>query len=109
MIELTVPLAEGGDFSGDPPAARRYVDIVLPVGESDYSIDIPFRGNRNISKYTARLKMSSHMSSLHRFRVSARFTDGSARFSKPLTLFYLKPRIPSVPSETDDQACYLNQ
>jgi hypothetical protein len=107
VIETDFPMAESGDFGFMPPTARRYVDIQLPVGESDYSIDIPFRGNSNISEYIARLKVSAEMSSLHKFRVSSRFADGSVRYSKPLTLFYFKPRTPNFTSITQDLECTL--
>ncbi|MBO6717629.1 MAG: hypothetical protein JJ913_06710 [Rhizobiaceae bacterium] len=107
VIEVDRPMAEQGDAGFLPPAARRYVDIRLPVGEKDYLIDIPFRGNPNIDSYTARLKISSEMSSLHRFRTSARFADGSVRYSKPLTLFYFKPRTPEFMSQLDNMECTL--
>lgn len=92
VIEVPRELAECGDGFGGPPEALRYLDVDLPVGRSDYSIEIPVRGNRTISSYTARLKMHADQSSYHRMRVVADLADGSSRQSKPLALYYFKPR-----------------
>ena len=92
VIETPRDLAECGDGFGGPPEALRYLDVELPVGQGDYAIDIPVRGNKSISTYTARLKMHADKTSHHRMRVVADFADGSSRQSKPLSLFYFKPR-----------------
>ena len=109
LIETPRELAECGDGGFPPAEARRYQDIRLPVGQSDYSIDLPLRGNRNVKDYTARLKISSEMTSYHEFTASARFADGSVRQSKPVSLFYFKPRWPNFVSDVRLPACYLDE
>ena len=47
------------------------------------SSTMPMRGNKNIASYTARLKMSSEMSSFHQFQAVAKFADGSERRRRP--------------------------
>ena len=73
----------------------------------DYSIPMPVRGNKNLSSYTARLKMWSSMSSIHRFSIAAHFADGSTRESKPATFFYFKPKQSLFETKTKPAACYL--
>jgi len=105
-IELPDEMAECGDGFGGAPEALRYQDVKFRIGQRDYTIDMPVRGNRNVKSYTARLKMSAEISSFHQFQVAAEFADGSVRQSKPVSLFYIRPRIPNfVPAEP--AACYL--
>lgn len=108
VIEVPEELAECGD--GGYPAAEsmRYQEVDLPVGQSNYSVEIPVRGNRNIKDFTARLKISSEMTSYHQFTVTARFADGSTRSSKPVSLFYFKPRFPTFETQVKLPACYLD-
>lgn len=105
-IELPDEMAECGDGFGGAPEALRYQDVKFRIGQRDYAIDMPVRGNRNIKSYTARLKMSAEISSFHQFRVSAKFADGSVRDSKPVSLFYILPRIPNF-TPAEPAACYL--
>ena len=103
VIEVPRDLAECGDGFGGPPEALRYLDVELPLGESNYAVDIPVRGNKTISSYKARLKMHAAQTSYHRMRVVADFDDGSSRQSKPLSLYFFKPRpvtfTPSQPAQ----------
>ena len=82
VIEVPNELAECGDGFGGSPEALRYQDVKLPINRRDYVVDLPLRGNKNISSYTARLKMSSEMSSFHQFQAVAKFADGSERRSE---------------------------
>lgn len=101
-IEVPKDLAECGDGFGGAPEALRYLDIDLPVGRAGYDIDIPVRGNKTISTYTARLKMRAAQTSYHRARVVADFADGSSRQSKPISLYYFKPRpVTFIPAEPE--------
>ena len=108
VVEIPEELAECGDGGVGAADALRYIDVKLPVNRSDYAIDIPVRGNKNIKDYTARLKISSEMSSYHQFTAAAHFADGSIRRSKPVSLFYFKPRWPEFVSEPPLPACYLS-
>lgn len=107
VIEVPQELAECGAGFGGSPEALRYLDIELPVGERDYTVDLPVRGNRNQPAFTSRLKLSSAMSSVHRFRAAARLGDGSMRYSKPVTLFFLRPKASEFVSTMRPAQCYL--
>ena len=110
VISTPKEIAEGGDGFGSPPEARRYQDIHMEPGRTDYSFDLPIRGNRNLSSYQARLKLLAPMSSVHQFRIAATFADGSVRESKPVTLFYFRPKPSAFQSraEPDPASCYLD-
>ncbi len=107
VIELPKELAECGDGFGGSPEALRYQDVELRVGERDYVVDLPLRGNKTVREYTARLKMWAKMSSFHQFQTVARFADGSERRSKPVSLFYFRPRPSAYESNIQLPACYL--
>lgn len=106
-IEVPESLAECGDGGGSSPEALRYQNIEFPIGKTDYSIPMPLRGNKNLSAYTARLKMWSSMSSIHRFSIAAHFADGSTRESKPATFFYFRPKQSLFETRTKPAVCYL--
>ncbi len=107
-IEVPQELAECGDGFGGAPEAMRFQDVKLPINKKDYTIPMPVRGNRNISHYEARLKMSAEMSSYHEFRVAARFADGSVRQSNPVRLFYFRPKPSDFKSQAKPATCYLS-
>jgi hypothetical protein len=107
-IEVTAPAAECGDGFGGSPEALRYQDVQLPINQRDYTVDIDVRGNRNITSYTARLKISSEMTSFHSFQPVAKFADGSERRGKPVSLFYFRPRPSDYQSQVTLPACYLD-
>ncbi|WP_245279080.1 MORN repeat-containing protein [Mesorhizobium loti] len=107
VFETPESMAECGDGGGGSPEAMRYQNIEFPIGKHDYTIPMPVRGNKNISAYTARLKMWSAMSSVHSFSIAAHFADGSVRESKPVTLFYFKPKRSLFETKTEPAACYL--
>ncbi len=107
-IETEIMIAEGGAGWGDPPAALRYQEVDLPSDAQNYVVDLTMRGNRNVSDVTARLKVSAQESSIHRFRAVASFADGSARQTKPVVFYHLRPRAPAhVPAEPAVE-CYLD-
>lgn len=107
-IEMPKELAECGDGFGGSPEALRYQDVQLRVGERDYVVDLPLRGNKTVREYTARLKMWAEMSSFHQFQTVARFADGSERRSKPVSLFYFRPRPSAYESRVEPPVCYLD-
>lgn len=107
FIETEMMVAEYGDGLGDAPEALRYQEVRLPSDDSDYVIDMPVRGNRNLAAYAARLKMFAQETSIHRFRAAARFADGSERYSKPVVLFYMKPR-EEYHEIAEPDGCYID-
>jgi hypothetical protein len=107
VIEVPSELAECGDGFGGSPEALRYQDVKLPINQRDYSVDLPIRGNKNLSSYAAHLKMSSEMSSFHQFQAVAKFADGSERRSKTVSLFYYRPKPSDFVSTAEPAACYL--
>ena len=107
-IELPKELAECGDGFGGSPEALRYQDVHLKVGERDYVVDLPLRGNKTVREYTARLKMWADMSSFHQFQTVATFADGSERRSKTVSLFYYRPRPSAFESKVQLPVCYLD-
>lgn len=109
VVEIDDTVAECGDGGAMPADALRYIDVELPTGQENYAIDLPIRGNKNVKDYTARLKVFSEMSSLHSFTPVIKFADGSTRRSKPVTLFYYKPKYwPDFYSQVELPQCYLD-
>ena len=108
-IELPEELAECGDGFGGSPEALNYQDIALRVGEKGYSIPLSIRGNKNVASYKARLKFMADKSSFHQFRVSASFADGSTRDSKPVSLFFFRPRPSSFVPGMKPASCYMKE
>jgi hypothetical protein len=106
-IEVPKELAECGDGFGGAPEALRYQDVRFPINRRDYTIDMPVRGNRNVSRYEARLKMSAEMSSFHQFRVAARFADGTERLSPPVSFYFFRPKPSSFTTRTTPAVCTL--
>jgi hypothetical protein len=110
MAVIEVPNeAECGAGFGGSPQALRFQDVRFPIGKKDYVVDMPVRGNKNVTSYTARLKMQSDpaMSSFHTFNVAASFADGSVKKSKPVTFYFLKPRLSDFAPAPPAAACYL--
>lgn len=109
VVEIEETVAECGDGGAMAAEALRYIDVKLPVGQENYAIDLPVRGNKNVKDYLARLKISSEMSSLHSFTPVIHFADRSTRRSKPVTLFYYKPKPwPDFYSQVELPQCYLD-
>ena len=108
FIETEMMTAEGGDGWGTAPEALRYQEVRLPDDAQNYVVDMPVRGNKNLSAYVGRLKMFADHTSVHRFRVAARFADGSERYSKPVALFYAKPREHFHTPPEPASGCYLD-
>ncbi len=106
-IELPEDAAECGDGFGGAPDAPRYQDVHLPVNQSDYTIDMPVRGNKNLKDYEAFLKLRADMTSYHEFSVAARFADGSERQSKPIKLYYFRPKPSGFVTSMEPAQCYL--
>ncbi|SER06042.1 MORN repeat-containing protein [Thalassovita taeanensis] len=107
VIEVRGGLAEcgaGGAWSAEAP---QYTDVELhPAGEQ-YRVNIPVRGNPNISRLLAGVKLHSARSAMHVMRAEAQFSDGSIRKSPLMKLFFLRPRIPTFVSQTAPESCYL--
>jgi hypothetical protein len=109
VIEIDESVAECGDGGAMAAEALRYIDVELPTGKENYAIDLPIRGNKNVKEYVARLKMFSDKSSLHSVTPVIKFADGSTRRTKPVTLFYYKPKPwPDFFSNVALPQCYLD-
>ena len=107
-IEVPENLAECGDGFGGSPEALRYQDVDLPIGQRDYVVDLPIRGNKSIASYTARLKLHAAMSSFHQFQAVAKLADGSEKRSKPVSFFYFRPRPSDFTTGVALPVCYLD-
>jgi hypothetical protein len=105
-IEIPEEAAECGDGFGGAPDAPRYQDVNFPLNQSNYTIDMPVRGNKSLKEYTARLKLHADQTSYHEFTVSAKFGDGSTRQSKPVNYYFFKPK-PSPYTAPEPTGCYL--
>lgn len=108
VIEVPGDQAECGAGMGMAPEALRYQDIEFPIGEQNYTIDMPIRGSRNLAKYTARLKMHAERSSIHEMVAAAGFGDGSERKSTPISFYFIRPRDSAFASQAEPRQCYLN-
>ena len=106
-IELPEEAAECGDGFGGAPDAPRYQDVNFQLNESNYAVEMPVRGNKNIKDYQAYLKLRADMTSYHEFSVSARFADGSERQSKPIKFFFFRPKPSGFVSSMEPAQCYL--
>lgn len=108
-IELPPSMAEMGDGGAYAPPAPEFLDVELPVGQTNYRINLPVRGNPNISALTSYVKLWARQSSLHALHVEASFADGSVRSSVPVFLFFVSPRRPEFTSSLTPTACYLSE
>ena len=110
FIELPTQ-AECGDGFPQSPEALRYQEVRFPVGQKDYTIELPVRGNKKISKHVARLKMDADpdMSSFHQFNVAAKFADGSVKKSKRVSFFYMQPRMSNFVPGMQPPVCTLSE
>jgi hypothetical protein len=106
-IEVPGGLAECGDGGAFATQAPQYVDVDLPYDGQGYRINIPFRGNPNITSMISGLKFFSERSSMHQMQLEASFADGSIRKSAPVRLFFLHTRQPGFSSGAAPAVCTL--
>lgn len=106
-IEVPGGLAECGDGGAWVTQAPQYVDVDLPSNGQNYRVNIPFRGNPNISSLLSGLKFYSEQSSIHRMQMEATFADGSVRKSPPVRLFFIRARQPNFTSTATPAVCTL--
>ena len=102
--------AECGAGYNQAPEALRYQDVTFPVGKQNYTIELPVRGNRKLTRHVARLKLAAEprMSSFHQFSVAATFADGSVRKSKPVSFFFMRPRDSNFQPGMEPPVCTLS-
>jgi hypothetical protein len=102
--------AECGAGYNQAPEALRYQDVNFPVGKQNYTIELPVRGNRKLTRHVARLKLAAEprMSSFHQFSVAATFADGSVRKSKPVSFFFMRPRDSNFQPGMEPPVCTLS-
>lgn len=108
FIETELVVAEYGDGFGDAPEALRYQAVRFRSDAQDYVIDLPVRGNKNLTGYVSLLKLFADEASIHRFRAVARFADGSERYSKPVVLFYMMPQFEEFYASEEPPGCYID-
>jgi hypothetical protein len=106
-IEVPGGLAECGDGGAFATQAPQYIDVDLPYDGQGYRINIPFRGNPNISTMISGLKFFSERSSMHLMQMEATFADGSIRKSAPVRLFFLHTRQPNFETGATPAVCTL--
>ena len=107
-IELqNPPIAEGGDGVGTSPAVVQFQPVELPSSQSNYTVEIKLRGNKNVSQHTAALQISSDMTSFHQFQPVVKFADGSERRGKTVSLYFFRPRPSTYVSQVQTPQCYL--
>lgn len=106
-IEVPGGLAECGDGGAFATEAPQYLDVDLPSDGQNYRINIPFRGNPNISSLLSGLKFYSDRSSMHLMQMEATFSDGSVRKSPPVRLFFMHTRAPGFTSKATPAVCTL--
>jgi hypothetical protein len=122
-VETYVPLgvtdnveqiAECGGFGGSPEAPT-YQKVELRDRGKDYSITLPVRGQKSLTKYKVYIDLSAPRHSVHDIILRARFADGSVRSSRPLFLKYF--RVPEKPEDLGgfatkgrgDKGCYITK
>lgn len=105
-IDTGTSAAEMGAGGAMPAEAPDFIEVRLPLSGRDYSLALPMQGNPRVSGFSLRLKLAAERSSVHRFRIAARFDDGSVRQSLPVLLHYYRPRpadweamYPSMPED----------
>lgn len=106
-IEVPGGLAECGDGGAWATQAPQYTNVDLPSDGLNYRINIPFRGNPNMSSLLSGLKFYSDRSSMHLMQMEATFADGSIRKSPPVRLFFLHGRSPEFQSSATPAVCTL--
>ena len=109
VIELPEELAECGDGFGGSPEALRFQDVALQLGQHGYTVDLPVRGNKNTARYKSLIKFNAERSSYHTFKVATRFADGSTRESKPVSLYYFRPRPATFETAMKPAICTLKE
>jgi hypothetical protein len=106
-IEVPGGLAECGDGGAFALQAPQYLDVDLPYDAQAYRINIPVRGNPNVSSLLSGLRFYAERSSIHQMQMEATFADGSVRKSAPVKLFFLHNRTPEFQSGTTPAICTL--
>ena len=103
--------AECGAGYNESPEALRYQAIDFPIGQQNYAIELPVRGNRKLTRHAARLKLAADpgRSSFHQFSVAATFADGSVRKSKPVSFYFMRPRESSFRPGMEPPVCTLSE
>ena len=83
-----------GAFAAPAP---EFIPLELPPLSGPWEVEIPRRGSPAVTRLFTQVKMWAAQSSQHRFRVEARFADGSTRSSAPVTLYVFRPRLDGFP------------
>ncbi len=92
LIE-NISMAEQGDYWEGGADAQRQIPVDFQQNANAYSIPLPYRGSKTVTRMLVPLKLRAPTSSWHDFRAAVRFADNSIRYSQPMRLFYMKPRM----------------
>ena len=104
-----VGLAEMGSAYEDYAEAPRHILVEFPLDRQNYSYPLDYRGERRVSRVDIPIKLRSSAASIHEFRAAVRFADGSVRYSQPVRLYYVRPRMEVDESALDalqPQTCF---
>lgn len=83
--------AECSDLPFMQPEAPKLFKVKLPSNKKNYNLTFPIKVPRE-SMIGGTLDLSADRSSVHKMRVGAKFADGSKKMSKPVNLYFFKPR-----------------
>ncbi|MES0880540.1 MORN repeat-containing protein [Roseibium sp. SCP14] len=91
-------VSECGDLPFFLPEPPRVFKVELPSNRKSYQIvyDLNIAPDSRVGGV---LDISSDRSSVHKFRFGGEFADGSKKMSKPINLYYYKPRFFSYEDE----------
>lgn len=102
--------AEMGAVWNDFADAPSHLLADLPPVGTDYEVKLKYRGERKVVRLDVPIKIRSASNSIHNFRAAVGFRDGSIRYSQPVQLFYMRPRMDVSWQDIDamfPEACFL--
>jgi hypothetical protein len=88
-----VGMAEMGASYEEFVDSPRHMMVEFPLDRRNYTFGLDYRGERRAARVEIPLKLRSSAASIHTFRGAVRFGDGSVRYSQPVRLFYIQPRM----------------
>ncbi|OWU85666.1 hypothetical protein ATO6_01680 [Oceanicola sp. 22II-s10i] len=107
FIETPRELAECGGAGAFATEAPQFQEVELTPSPQPFRVNMPFRGNPNISRLMQGLALWSRQTSYYDMSIEAKFADGSVRSSPPLQLYFIHPRENTFVSQTRPATCYL--
>lgn len=102
--------AEMGAVWNDFADAPSHILVDLPPVGTGYEVKLKYRGERKVVRLDVPIKLRSASNTMHTFRAAVQFRDGSIRYSQPVQLFYMRPRMKVTWEDIDamfPEACFL--